>query len=120
MPNWVMVPVPAEHEMAVLERVLLLGMSASGGVTWSPALLARHFEALAPEARQLARAVAVGVVSNRPLSDTDLAERFGMSTREALGLAQEINDVTIDPFPGVIVSVRYEPAEGEGAAGRRL
>ena len=54
MPNWVMVPVPAEHEQSVLQRVIVLGMAASGGVTWSPELLARHFDALAPEARALA------------------------------------------------------------------
>jgi hypothetical protein len=120
MPNWVMVPVPVEYELSVLERVLVLGMTASGGVTWSPELLARHFEALAPDARTLARTIARGVVSNQPMEDTELAARLGMSTREVLGLAQEVNDVTIDPFPGVIISVQSEQAEGAGAARRRL
>lgn len=120
MPNWVMVPVPAEHELSVLERVLILGMSASGGVTWSPELLARHFEALAPEARTLARAVAHGVISNQPVKDTELAERLAMSVREVLGLAQEVNDATIDPFPGVIVAVQSEKAEGDAGPPRRV
>ena len=120
MPNWVMVPVPAEHELSVLERVLVLGMAASGGVTWSPELLTRHFEALPPEARALARAVARGVVSNQPVEDTELAERLAMNVREVLGLAQEVNDATIDPFPGVIVSVQSEKAEGEAGGHRRV
>jgi hypothetical protein len=120
MPNWVMVPVPVEYEQSVLERVLVLGMAASSGVMWSPELLARHFEALAPEARTLTRAVARGVVSNKPLEDAELAAQFGMSVREVLGLAQEVNDVTVEPFPGVIVSVHREKAEGENTGYRRV
>jgi hypothetical protein len=120
MPNWVMVPVPAEHELSVLERVLVLGMTSRGGVTWSPELLARHFEALGPEARTLARAVAQGVISNQPVEDTELAERLAMSVREVLGLSQEVNDATIDPFPGVIVAVQSEKVEGEAGPPRRV
>src|SRR5207244_8189196 len=93
---------------------------ASGGVTWSPELLARHFDALAPDARALARAVARGVVRNKPMEDAELGARLGMSVREVLGLAQEVNDVTIDPFPGAIVSVQREKAEGEHAGYRRV
>jgi hypothetical protein len=118
MPNWVMVPVPVEYELSVLERILVLGMAASGGVVWSPELLARHLEALTPEARTLALVVARGVVGNQPLVDTELAERLGMSPREVLGLAQEVNDVTLDPFPGTILSVSSEP--GEATSRRRL
>jgi hypothetical protein len=120
MPNWVMVPVPAEYELSVLERVLVLGMAARGGVTWSPDLLARHFDALAPEPRALARTIARGVVTNQPIEDAELAARLGMSVREVLGLVQEINDVTIEPFPGAVVSVQREKAEEESAGYRRV
>ena len=89
MPNWVMVPVPAELELSVLQRVIVLGMAASGGVTWSPELLARHMQLLEPDARALLRAIARGAIANQPVEDVDLAERFGMSVRELLGLAQE-------------------------------
>jgi hypothetical protein len=115
-----MVPVPAEHELSVLERVLVLGMSSSTGVSWTPELLGRHFDALAPDARALAHAVARGVVRNEPVDDTELADRLGMSVREVLGLAHEVNDVTIDPFPGGIVAVVSEKVEGEGAGQRRV
>jgi hypothetical protein len=118
MPNWVMVPVPAEHEQSVLQRVIVLGMAASGGVTWSPELLARHFDALAPEARALLRVVARRILANQPVEDMELAERFAMSVREVLGLAQEVNDATMDPFPGAIVVVQSEVVE-DSAGGRR-
>jgi hypothetical protein len=118
MPNWVMVPVPAEHEQSVLQRVIVLGMAASGGVTWSPELLARHFDALAPEARALLRVVARRILASQPVEDTELAERFAMSVREVLGLAQEVNDATMDPFPGAIVVVQSEVVE-DSAGGRR-
>jgi hypothetical protein len=117
MSNWVMVPVPAELELSVLQRVIVLGMAASGGVTWSPELLARHLELLAPEARALVRAIARGAVHNQPVEDAELAERFGMSVRELLGLVQEVNDATMDPFPGAIVAVQAEVVEDP--AGRR-
>jgi hypothetical protein len=121
MPNWVMVPVPAEYERSVLERVAVLGMAAAtGGVTWSPERLARHLDALAPDARALVRGVARAVVSNKRMHDAELAARLGMSVRDVLGLAQEVNDVTIEPFPGPIVSVQREKAEEESAGHRRV
>ncbi len=120
MPNWVMVPVPAEYELSVLERVLVLGMSASGGVTWSPELLARHLAALAPDTRAFVRAIAQAVVANQPVEDVELAERFAISVREVLGLAHEVNDATVDPFPGVIVTVQSATVEGEDGSRRRV
>ena len=119
MPNWVMVPVPAEHEQSVLQRVIVLGMAASGGVAWSPELLARHFDALAPTTRSY-RVVARRILASQPVEDTELAERFAMSVREVLGLAQEVNDATIDPFPGAIVVVQSEMVEGEAGGHRRV
>jgi hypothetical protein len=120
MTNWVMVPVPAEYELPVLERVLVLGMASSGKPAWSRERIAQHLQALEPDARALAYAVAHGVVAGRPLEDAVLAKRLGMSAREVLGLAQEVNDVTVEPFPGVILSVKYEKGEGDGAGYRRL
>jgi hypothetical protein len=120
MTNWVMVPVPEEYELPVLERVLVLGMAASGKPAWSRELLAQHLEALDPDARALAHAVAQGVVAGRAPEDAALAQQFGMSAREVLGLAQEVNDVTVEPFPGVILSVKYEQREGDDAGYRRL
>jgi hypothetical protein len=120
MTNWVMVPVPEEYELPVLERVLVLGMAASGKPAWSRELLARHLQALDPDARALAYAVAQGVVAGQPLEDAVLAQRLDTSVREVLGLAQEVNDVTVEPFPGVILSIKYERGEGDGAGYRRL
>jgi hypothetical protein len=120
MTNWVMVPVPQEYELPVLERILILGMASSGKPSWSPELLAQHLAALDPDARELAYAVARGVMADRPPEDTVLAQRFGMSAREVLGLAQEVNDATIEPFPGVILSIKSERREADGAGYRRL
>lgn len=120
MTNWVLVPVPPEYELAVLERVLILGMAASGKPTWSRELLTQHLAALDPDARALAHTVAQGVVAGRPPEDSVLAQRFGTSAREVLGLAQEVNDATVEPFPGVIVSVKSERREGDGAGYRRV
>ena len=120
MTNWVMVPVPEEYELPVLERVLVLGMASSGKPSWTRELLTQHLAALDPDARALAHAVAQGVVAGRPPEDAVLAQRFGMSAREVLGLAQEVNDVTVEPFPGVILSVKSEPREGDGAGYRRV
>ena len=119
MTNWVMVPVPEEYELPVLERVLILGMAASGKPSWTRELLTQHLAALDPDARALAHAVAQGVAAGRPPEDAALAQRFGMSAREVLGLSQEVNDVTVEPFPGVILSVKSEPRE-DGAGYRRV
>ena len=43
-----------------------------------------------------------------------------MSVREVLGLAQEVNDVTVEPFPGPILSIRHERVEGDGSAFERV
>ena len=120
MTNWVMVPVPEEYQLPVLERVLVLGMTASGKPSWSRELLTQHLAVLDPDARALAYAVAKAVVAGRPLDDAALAQRFGMSPREVLGLAQEVNDVTVEPFPGVILSVKSERRDGDDAGYRRL
>jgi hypothetical protein len=120
MTTWVMVPVPEEYELPILERVLVLGMAASGRPAWSRELLAQHLQALDRDARALAYAVAQDVVAGRAVEDAALAQRFGMSVREVLGLAQEVNDVTVEPFPGVIVSIKYEKGEGDDAGYRRL
>jgi hypothetical protein len=116
--EWVMVPVPEELELPVLERILVLAMASSGKPAWTRELLSRHLQALDPEARALAYAVAEGVAAGKALDDAVLAERFGMSVREVVGLAQEVNDVTLEPFPGLILSVKYEK-DGEGAVGYR-
>jgi hypothetical protein len=120
MTNWIMVPVPAELEAPVLERVLALRMRSSGRPAWSRERLASHLQALSPDARAFARAVAESVQAGQVPEDAALAQQFGVSVREVLGLAQEVNDVTDEPFPGVLLTVRYEAREGEAAGYRRL
>jgi hypothetical protein len=115
-----MVPVPEELEQRVLERVLVLSMASSGGVTWSPERLGQHLDALEPDARALARAVSARIVAGRSCEDVELAAEFGLSVRELLGLAQEVNDVTIDPFPGVILSVQCERMGADDRRTRRV
>jgi hypothetical protein len=120
MTNWIMVPVPAELEAPVLERVLALGMRSSSRPAWSRERLASHLQALGPDARAFAQAVAQSVAAGRVPEDAALAQQFGLSVREVLGLAQEVNDVTSEPFPGVLLTVRYEARDGEAAGYRRL
>jgi hypothetical protein len=120
MTNWIMVPVPAEFEAPVLERVLALGMRSSGRPAWTQERLASHLQALGPDARAFAQAVAQSMKAGAAPEDTVLAQQLGLSVREVLGLAQEVNDVTSEPFPGVLVTVRYEAREDEAPGYRRL
>jgi hypothetical protein len=120
MTNWIMVPVPAELEAPVLERVLAYGMRSSSRPAWSRDRLAAHLEMLSPDARAFARAVAQHMRAGGPPEDAVLAQQLGLSVREVLGLAQEVNDVTSEPFPGVLITVRYEAREGGAAGYRRL
>jgi len=119
MTNWVMIPVPEEYEERVLERVLMLRIAASGS-NWSSDLLDEHLLALDDDARVLAALVAQGVSAGHPPEDVAVAQRFGISTREVLGLVQEVNDVTMEPFPGSILSVRYEKIANDDGGYRRL
>jgi hypothetical protein len=114
-----MVPVPEELEQSVLERVLVLTMTSRGAATWSPERLRQHLDALAPDARNLTRSVAARIVAGHSCEDVELAAEFGLSVRELLGLAQEVNDVTIDPFPGVILSVQCERVDADDPSIRR-
>jgi len=112
MTNWVMVPVPEEFSARVLERVLFHGIAASGP-QWTKDLLEEHLGALDADARDLAIAVARAVKAGQPLTDAELAAELGMSVRELLGLAQEVNDVTVDPFPGAIVTIQSPRSEAD-------
>ena len=118
MTNWVMVPVPEELEQQVAHWLMLLQFTTDGP-TWDAERVDAHLRALERDPRALACAVARGVAAGRPRLDTDLALEFELSERELLGLAQEVNDVTVEPFPGALVHIRSEKAPIEAGGGVR-
>jgi len=105
---WVMVPVPEEllGEVDALLYRLRLQNEAPG---LDGPNMGEHLLSLADEARAVLLEVAAGVVSGQPIEDLQLADMFGISEPELLGLVSEANDVTLLPFKGKLIFISREP-----------
>ena len=117
MTTWVMVPVPEELTKQVRQFMMALGMKASAG--WDAELIDSHLRALDPDAQTLACAVARSVVAGTTPSDAELADRLELNKREVLALAQEVNDITLKPSPGMLLYT-FRDLGPESTGGRLL
>jgi hypothetical protein len=112
MTTWVMVPIPEELERQVSQFLMFLGMKA-GATQWNAELIDTHLRGLEPEAQTLACAVARSVIAGTTPADTELADRLRLSKREVLALAQELNEIALEPSPGVLLYALRESALGQ-------
>jgi hypothetical protein len=117
MAGWVMVPVPEEFEHEVQRYLMTLGMRA-GNAQWDSENIAGHMDALDPDARALACAVARAVTAGGSPTDADMAAQLDVSRRELLALAQLVNEIDLDPSPGVLVYALRERDVGRSGDGR--
>ena len=118
MTTWVMVPIPEEFEQQVRQFLMFMGMSA-GKASWNAELIATHLRGLDPDAQALAAVVARSVADGTTPADTELADRLHVSKREVLALAQEVNEITLKPSPGLLLYGLRESEVGQESRGRR-
>src|SRR5262245_17357008 len=102
MTSWGMVPVPEELQEQVQQFLMSLRFKqGSGG--WTADLVDAHLRGLADDAQALACAVARRVATGTTPDDAELATQFGFSLREVFACAQELNEVTVEPNPGLFI-----------------
>jgi hypothetical protein len=107
MTNWVMVPVPEELAAEVHRYLLLNQMRSNAG--WTLDLVDKHLRGLQDDARALACAVARRVATGTTPDDAELAAQFGLSLREVFACAQELNEVAVEPNPGLFIYALRDP-----------
>jgi hypothetical protein len=106
--GWVMVPVPEELRGEVDALLFRLRMfDAVPGL--DPLKMGEHLLSLEAEPRAVLLEVAAAVASGQPIEDRRLAEMFGISAPELLGLVSEANEITVVPFKGRLVFTSREP-----------
>lgn len=119
--EYVMVPVPAEHEQEVLR--FLIGMAARAGQQpWEPSQVEAVLAATDDTGRTLVAAVADAVLDKAPLSEADAAAALMISRRELVGLMRELNELPEARAHGGLLGHRkvVEPARGGGEHEVRL
>jgi hypothetical protein len=109
-----MVPVPEELSQQVQQFMMFLGMRA-GDTSWNADLIDTHLRGLDHDAQALACVVARGVAAGTPPSDSELADRLQLSKREVLALAQELNEIDLEPSPGLFLALRSTTRASETA-----
>ena len=118
MATWVMVPVPEELAQQVQQFMMFLGMRA-GDTSWNADLIDTHLRGLDHDAQALACVVARGVAAGTTPSDSELADRLQLSKREVLALAQELNEIDLEPSPGLFLyALRTSDVRPGSRAGR--
>jgi hypothetical protein len=114
-----MMPVPVEFEAQVRQMVMWFALMENSP-SWNPDRIDTHLRTLDADARALACEVASAVVAGKYPEDTKLADRFGLSVRELLGLAHEVNAATFQPFPGpLFLSVQGKKLADDDGGGTR-
>jgi transcription initiation factor IIE alpha subunit len=89
--EYVMVPVPEEHVVEVMQHVARLVARASV-VPWDDDGVAALFDEVDEASRSLLSLVARTAVAGKELSDEDAAQRLELNVREVRGIVRDVND----------------------------
>jgi transcription initiation factor IIE alpha subunit len=89
--EYVMVPVPEEHVVDVMQHVARLVARASV-VPWDDEAVADVFDEGDEAARSLLSLVARTTVAGKELSDEDAAQQLELNVREVRAIVRDVND----------------------------
>ncbi|HRW38506.1 MAG: hypothetical protein KDB04_13275 [Acidimicrobiales bacterium] len=95
MTNYVMVPVPEEHVLEIMQRVVRLAQQASME-DWDEESVAEIWEASDEVTRSLLSFVARNVLMGKPLTDVAAADAIQLSLREAASVMRDVNETSKD------------------------
>lgn len=90
--DYVMVPVPEEHVVDVMQHVARLVARASV-VPWDDDAIAELFDEADEASRSLLSLVARTTIAGKDLSDEDAAQQLELNVREVRGIVRDVNDV---------------------------
>ncbi|MEQ1785424.1 MAG: hypothetical protein ABL966_00100 [Acidimicrobiales bacterium] len=103
--DYVMVPVPEEHVVDVMQHVARLVAKASV-VPWDDDAVAELFDEVDEVSRSLLSLVARSTTASKELSDEDAAESLELSVREIRGIVRDLAEAAQGGKREPIVSLR--------------
>ncbi|MEZ5140515.1 MAG: hypothetical protein R2702_03990 [Acidimicrobiales bacterium] len=95
MTEYVMVPVPEEHVLDIMQRVVRLAQQASME-DWDEASVTEMWESADEVTRSLLSYVARNVLMGKPLTDVAAADAIELSLREAASVMRDVNETSKD------------------------
>ena len=87
---YVMLPVPEEHVMEVMDQILRIVTRASTE-EWDQSSLEAFFHETDEATRSVLSVVARGALSGRQVTDVDAAALIDVKAREIVGILREVN-----------------------------
>ena len=93
--SYIMVPVPEDHVVDVMQYVLRLINQASIE-PWDEGSLTDFFESVDEPTRALLSAVAAATLRDEPIPEPDAVSAIQMNRREMIGIMREVNDLARD------------------------
>lgn len=103
--DYVMVPVPEEHVVDVMQHVARLVARASVG-PWDDEAIALVFEEVDEACRSLLSLAARSTTANKDLTDEDAATSLELNVREIKGIVRELQEVSVREKREPIVALR--------------
>jgi hypothetical protein len=89
---YVMVPVPEEHAVEIMEHIVNVVARASVE-PWDTESFMKLFAETDEATRSVLSVVARGVLAGRDVVDTAVAQSIQLGVRELFGIVREVNDV---------------------------
>jgi hypothetical protein len=93
MTNYVMIPVPEEHVLDIMQRVVRLVQAASQ-LEWDEESVSELWDGSDEITRSLLSYVARTVLMGKPLTDVTAAEAIEISLRESATVMRDANEVS--------------------------
>lgn len=103
--DYVMVPVPEEHVVDVMQHVARLVARASV-VPWDDEALALVFEEVDEASRSLLSLAARSTTANKDLTDEDAATSLELNVREIKGIVRDLQEISVREKREPIMALR--------------
>ena len=103
--DYVMVPVPEEHVVDVMQHVARLVARASV-VPWDDETIALVFEEVDEASRSLLSLAARSTTANKDLTDEDAATSLELNVREIKGIVRDLQEISVREKREPIMALR--------------